>query len=208
MAVKEKAEKRRSVIVGLLQIKDKPQFKVFAGYALNFILGFAMTNSRVLSDLAPFGIGIIGRAGADWSGICCLIGACIGYIVFGGLDWGIRYVSTITLIFTVGFIFRDTKIIRKAWFMATVNGAKALGIFDSAGEISVGKCADLSLFSMKVLPLNFIRMKKVNATGGQTSLTSPKLREPERLRTPQFANSVYPGPKAAARWKRNRSGSP
>lgn len=32
--------------------------------------------------------------------------------------------------------------------MATVNGAKALGIFDSAGEISVGKCADLSLFSM------------------------------------------------------------
>jgi len=120
MAVKEKAEKRRSVIVGLLQIKDKPQFKVFAGYALNFILGFAMTNSRVLSDLAPFGIGIIGRAGADWSGICCLIGACIGYIVFGGLDWGIRYVSTITLIFTVGFIFRDTKIIRKAWFMPAV----------------------------------------------------------------------------------------
>ncbi|NCC68460.1 MAG: N-ethylammeline chlorohydrolase, partial [Clostridia bacterium] len=32
--------------------------------------------------------------------------------------------------------------------MATINGAKALGISDKAGEIRVGKCADLSLFDL------------------------------------------------------------
>jgi 5-methylthioadenosine/S-adenosylhomocysteine deaminase len=32
--------------------------------------------------------------------------------------------------------------------MATLNGAKALGIADAVGEIKVGKCADLSLFDL------------------------------------------------------------
>ena len=32
--------------------------------------------------------------------------------------------------------------------MATVNGAKALGLTDKVGEIAVGKCADLSLFDL------------------------------------------------------------
>ena len=36
----------------------------------------------------------------------------------------------------------------KVFEMATVNGAKALGISDKVGEISVGKCADLSLFDL------------------------------------------------------------
>ena len=36
----------------------------------------------------------------------------------------------------------------KVFEMATVNGAKALGISDKVGEISVGKCADLSLFNL------------------------------------------------------------
>lgn len=36
----------------------------------------------------------------------------------------------------------------KVFEMATVNGAKALGISDKVGEIIVGKCADLSLFDL------------------------------------------------------------
>ena len=36
----------------------------------------------------------------------------------------------------------------KVFDMATVNGAKALGISDKVGEIIVGKCADLSLFDL------------------------------------------------------------
>ena len=36
----------------------------------------------------------------------------------------------------------------KVFDMATINGAKALGIADKVGEIAVGKCADLSLFDL------------------------------------------------------------
>ncbi len=117
MAVKQKVGKRGSAIVGLIQVKDNPQVKSIAGYILNLVFGFAMSGSIIMTDLAPFGIGIVGRAKADWGGICCLLGACIGYIFMGGFDWGIRYVSTITLVFTVAFVFRDTRVIKKAWFM-------------------------------------------------------------------------------------------
>ncbi|NLH00994.1 MAG: SpoIIE family protein phosphatase [Clostridiales bacterium] len=120
MAVKQKVGKRGAVIVGLMQIRDKPQFKQAAGYILNFILGFAMSNSLIMTNLAPFGIGIVGQAGADWGGICCLIGTCMGYFLLGGFDWGIKYVATATLVFTVSFVFRDTKVIKKSWFMPCI----------------------------------------------------------------------------------------
>jgi len=120
MAVKQKLGIRRSAIVGLMQMGDRPRLKKIGGHILNFILGFAMSGSIIMTNLAPFGIGIVGRAKADWGGISCLIGACIGYIFLGGFDWGIKYVSTITLVFTVAFVFRDTRVIKKAWFMPVV----------------------------------------------------------------------------------------
>ncbi len=120
MAVKQKTKKRGAVLVGLIQIKDNPRIKSVAGYLLNFVLGFAMSGSIIMTNLAPFGIGIVGRARAGWGGICCLFGASIGYIMLGGFDWGIKYIATITLVFTVSFVFRDTRIINKAWFMPTV----------------------------------------------------------------------------------------
>lgn len=120
MAVKQKIKKRGAVLVGLIQIKDDPRIKSVGGYLLNFVLGFAMSGSIIMTNLAPFGIGIVGRARAGWGGICCLFGASIGYILIGGFDWGIKYIATITLIFTVSFVFRDTRIINKAWFMPAV----------------------------------------------------------------------------------------
>ena len=120
MAVNQKIKKRGAVLVGLIQIKDNPRIKSIMGYLLNFVLGFAMSGSIIMTNLAPFGIGIVGRARAGWGGICCLFGASIGYIMLGGFDWGIKYIATITLVFTVSFVFRDTRIINKGWFMPTV----------------------------------------------------------------------------------------
>lgn len=120
MAVKQKLGIRRSAIVGLIQMGDRPRLKKIGEHILNFVLGFAMSGSIIMANLAPFGIGIVGRAKADWAGISCLIGACIGYIFLGGFDWGIKYISTITLVFTVAFVFRDTRVIKKSWFMPVV----------------------------------------------------------------------------------------
>lgn len=130
MAVKQRLGGRGSAIVRFMHLRDRPGVKLSAGYALNFILGFAMSNSIIMSNLAPFGIGIVGRAGADWGGISCLIGACAGYLLFGGFDWGIKYVATLALVFTVSFVFKDTRVIKKGWFMpAAVSLITALTSF-------------------------------------------------------------------------------
>ena len=105
------------MIVGLMKLRDDPQIRGVIGYILNFVLGFAMSGSVIMTDLSPFGIAIVARARAGWGGISCLIGACFGYIFLGGFDWGIKYVATVTLVFTVAFVFRDTRIINKSWFM-------------------------------------------------------------------------------------------
>lgn len=120
MAVKQKIGIRGAAVINFMRLKEKPQLKTAVAYALNFVLGFAMSGSIIMTNLAPFGISIVGRARADWGGISCLIGAIIGYIALGGFDWGIKYVSTITLVFTVAFVFRDTRVIKRAWFMPSV----------------------------------------------------------------------------------------
>ncbi|MEG0876140.1 MAG: SpoIIE family protein phosphatase [Oscillospiraceae bacterium] len=120
MAVRGKVQMPRISFLGLTQIWEKPQVKMAVGYILNFVLGFAMSASRVMTSLAPFGIAIVGRAGADVGGICCLLGACLGYILLGGFDWGIKYVATATLVFTVVFVFRETRVIKRAWFMPLI----------------------------------------------------------------------------------------
>ena len=60
MAVKQRVSRRGSAIVGLIQIRDNQQVKSIGGYILNFVLGFAMSGSIIMTDLAPFGIGIVG----------------------------------------------------------------------------------------------------------------------------------------------------
>lgn len=123
MAVKESLKNPRLTLLSLAQVWEKPKIKQAISYILNFVLGFAMSCSVVMTNLAPFGIGIVGRAGADAGGICCLLGAAIAYIFVGGFDWGIKYVATITLIFTISFVFRDTRVIKKPWFMPVVVAA-------------------------------------------------------------------------------------
>lgn len=152
MAVKQKVSRRGSAIVGLMQIKDNPSIKSIGGYVLNFVLGFAMSGSIIMTDLAPFGIGIVGRVRADWRGICCLLGACIGYIFMGGFDWGIKYIATITLVFTVAFVFRDTKAIKKAWFMpAAVSLITAVTSFLNTYEFLDNFPSAVSIFTEVVL---------------------------------------------------------
>lgn len=122
MAVSQKIKKRSFDLTPITGIISRPAVKRYAGYLLNFVLGFAMSGGRVMSTLAPFGIAAVGRAGADGGGLCCLFGACAGYLLLGGFDWGIKYVATVMLVFTVVFVCRDTKLIKRGWFMPAVVG--------------------------------------------------------------------------------------
>ena len=126
MAVKEKLGERGGALLRLLRLCDKEKQRAAARCALNFFMGFALANARIMTDLAPFAIAAVGRAEPDGSGVCCLLGACLGYVLFGGFDWGIRYVATVTLIFTVLFVFRETSFPDRPWFRPAVVSAVTL----------------------------------------------------------------------------------
>lgn len=120
MAVLDKIKARGLALAPVNGVMSRPALRRAAGYTLNFILGFTMSGARVMTTLAPFGVAAVGRAKPDGGGVACLLGACSGYLLLGGFDWGIRYVATVFLVFTVSFVFRDTRLMKKDFFMPLV----------------------------------------------------------------------------------------
>ena len=56
-------------------------------------LGLIMACARVLENGAPFGMAMVACSGAGISGVFALTGAALGYLVSGGIEWGIRYIA-------------------------------------------------------------------------------------------------------------------
>lgn len=117
MTVKEKLLSPRLTVLSAAKLWERPRLRHGVECALKFILGFAMSCSIIMTNLAPFGAGMVACAGADAAGVFCYVGSILAYLLVGGFDWGIRYVATVTLVFTASFVFRDTKLISRSWFM-------------------------------------------------------------------------------------------
>ncbi len=96
--------------------------KKTAGFALNFLLGFAMSFARVFSTSSPFGLAMVARAGGGGAGAFCLLGTVLGYVVSGGFDWGIRYIAAAVLVYTASFVFHSLAIYSSSWFMPVMVG--------------------------------------------------------------------------------------
>lgn len=94
-----------------------------AGCVAEFALGFVLASARVFGLCGPFGIGIVAESGSGPGGVFCLLGAAAGYLLTGGFDWGIRYVATCLLVFTIGFTLRERRICAESWFMPLVTAA-------------------------------------------------------------------------------------
>lgn len=152
MAVMDKIKAQKSALAPISGLMSRPRVKSAAGYLLNFALGFMMSTARVMTTLAPFGIAAVGRAKADGGGIACLLGACTGYFLVGGFDFGIRYAATVFLVFTVIFVCRETKIISRAWFMpAVVALVTGITSFLNSFELISSFPAAASVFSEVVM---------------------------------------------------------
>ena len=67
---------RRDVFGG--DAVSRPWMKRAAGLGLNFLLGFSMPFARVFTSCAPFGLGMVARAGGGGAGALCLAGAVLG----------------------------------------------------------------------------------------------------------------------------------
>ena len=97
--------------------------------SLFLLLGLSLSYARVFQDGAPLGIAMTAAAGPALAGVCALAGAALGYLS-GGLSWGIRYVAAAVLVYTIGFVFQETRAYKHRLFMpcaaALVTAATAL----------------------------------------------------------------------------------
>lgn len=113
------------------------------------LLGFVMSCARVLDNGAPFGMAMVACSGPGLTGVFALIGASLGYLVSGGLEWGIRYIAASVLVYTVSFVFQELSLYKEGFFMPTAAGlimtlTGILGSF-SVTQSSVPLAAELFL---------------------------------------------------------------
>lgn len=99
------------------------RFFTAAHCGIFFAMGAAMACARVPEDGAPFGMAMAAAAGPGISGVSALLGAAAGYLLDGGLEWGVRYVAASVLVYTVAFVFHELPIYRRPFFMPLTAGA-------------------------------------------------------------------------------------
>ncbi len=88
-------------------------------------------------------------SGPGLNGVFALAGAALGYLISGGVEWGIRYIAAAVLVYTIAFVFQELELYRQSFFMPLAAGLVMaltgfLGSF-SASAGSVPLAAELSL---------------------------------------------------------------
>lgn len=98
-------------------------------------LGLAMACARVLENGAPFGMAMVACSGAGISGVFALAGAALGYLISGGIEWGIRYIAAAVLVYTISFVFHELEIYKNPYFMPSA-AALVMGFTGFLGSFS------------------------------------------------------------------------
>lgn len=106
--------------------KNSAELARVAYTMLSFLAGFLVSAARLLGSGSPFGVAAVAAAGSGIYGIGCLLGAVLGYIVTGGISWGVRYAATVMIVYTAQFAMQDTKLASMRLFSPLVAGAAML----------------------------------------------------------------------------------
>lgn len=119
MAIKwrHKAEQMEAALeeTGRTALGDPALLRAAEG-AMRFLLGAVLAGGELFGGYAPFGVGLVASAGAGGDGLCALLGACWGYLVYRGFSEGLRYAAACVLVFSVAFAFYDVPFCRKSGF--------------------------------------------------------------------------------------------
>ncbi len=124
------------------------RFFVAARCALYLLMGTVMACARSLHSGAPFGMAMVACSGAGLSGAFALAGASLGYLIGGGLEWGIRYIAASVLVYTIAFVFHELRAYKSEYFMPTAAGLVMLmtGVLGSFAIEDGGVPAAAELF--------------------------------------------------------------
>ena len=118
------------------------------GAAMALLLSFAQT----AGGGSPFALAFVAAVGMEWSGVGALIGAAIGYLVVGGLGWGLRYIAASVLVFTLEAVFREFEFARRSLFMPFIAAAvTAFTAFLGSFSLSGASAPDASRLMLESL---------------------------------------------------------
>lgn len=137
------AERGKPALIKLAPEKLDVRFLLALRCGLYMLMGLTMAWARVMGSGAPFGMAMVACSGAGISGVFALCGASVGYLVSGGLEWGIRYVAASVLVYTVAFVFHELDMYKSPYFMPSA-AALVMGLTGFLGSYS---------FSGGVVPL-------------------------------------------------------
>lgn len=96
-----------------------PRFYIALRCLIYTGMGMLMSCSWVLDKGAPFGMAMVACSGPGFSGVAALVGASLGYLLGGGLGWGIRYIAGCVLVYTIAFVFQELTAYKNEYFMPT-----------------------------------------------------------------------------------------
>ena len=100
------------------------------------LMGFLLSLARVQETGAPFGMAFVAGAGPGIGGVCALLGAALGYLTGGGLEWGIRYVAASVLIYTLTYLFQELSVYRSVFFVPSA-AAAVMALTGFLGSFSI-----------------------------------------------------------------------
>lgn len=91
--------------------------------AVWLLLGLITACARLPEGGAPFGVATVAAAGPGLCGVFSLLGAALGYLLSGGLAWGIRCIAAAVLVYTIAYLFHELPPYRSELFMPSAAAA-------------------------------------------------------------------------------------
>lgn len=125
-------------------LAQHPAVRLIAGAAARAAAGFLLARAVIFGEYAPFGAAFSAALGAGGSALFGLLGAACGYLSVLQRVNGLKYVAICILIYTAGFVFRDTALGKKRWFMplaATISSAAIGFVFVADAGFAAQKLA-------------------------------------------------------------------
>ena len=98
------------------------RFIIAGRCGIYLMLGLIMSCARILENGAPLGMALVACSGPGLAGVFALAGSSLGYLISGGVEWGIRYIAAAVLVYTVAFVFQELGVYRREYFMPAAAG--------------------------------------------------------------------------------------
>ena len=93
---------------------DKPA--ALQRWLLRGALTFALSAAQIGGLYAPWGLAAAAVSGGKGEGLCALLGAGLGALVFFDFQTGLRFAASAVLLYCANLAFGDTRLYEKRWF--------------------------------------------------------------------------------------------